>query len=193
VTGHSDLSRDQVAIALLASAVAGKADEVGRILDIYPDIIDERGLLPGHTGMRTALHFAANGPHEAVIRLLLERADDVRRLLAKDPEGLTLGHRWGTLIIRASEHASGQVIEKLIALGASVDAQDDRRTAVDETSRYTALDSAAWHGNLEAINVLLRHGANPRIRDEKYCATPAGWAAYAGQLEARDLILAGPF
>jgi ankyrin repeat protein len=193
VTGHSDLSRDQVAIALLASAVAGKADEVGRILDIYPDIIDERGLLPGHTGMRTALHFAANGPHEAVIRLLLERADDVRRLLAKDPEGLTLGHRWGTLIIRASEHASGQVIEKLIALGASVDAQDDRRTAVDETSRYTALHSAAWHGNLEAINVLLRHGANPRIRDEKYCATPAGWAAYAGQLEARDLILAGPF
>lgn len=193
MTGHSDLSRDQVAIALLASAVAGKADEVGRILDIYPDIIDERGLLPGHTGMRTALHFAANGPHEAVIRLLLERADDVRRLLAKDPEGLKLGHRWGTLIIRASEHASGQVIEKLIALGASVDAQDDRRTAVDETSRYTALHSAAWHGNLEAINVLLRHGANPRIRDEKYCATPAGWAAYAGQLEARDLILAGPF
>jgi ankyrin repeat protein len=167
VTGHSDLSRDQVAIALLVSAVAGKADEVGRILDIYPDIIDERGLLPGHTGMRTALHFAANGPHEAVIRLLLERADDVRRLLAKDPEGLKLGHRWGTLIIRASEHASGQVIEKLIALGASVDAQDDRRTAVDETSRYTALDSAAWHGNLEAINVLLRHGANPRIRDKK--------------------------
>jgi hypothetical protein len=30
------------------------------------------------------------------------------------------------------------------------------------------------------LEVLLKYGANPRIRDSKYRGTPAGWAAYAG-------------
>src|SRR5690606_18785842 len=37
-----------------------------------------------------------------------------------------------------------------------------------------------------------RHGANPRDREDRYWGTPAGWAAYAGHNEVRDLILAGP-
>jgi hypothetical protein len=40
--------------------------------------------------------------------------------------------------------------------------------------------------------VLLKHGANPRIREEKYCGTPAGWARFAGHPDTRDVILAGP-
>ncbi len=40
--------------------------------------------------------------------------------------------------------------------------------------------------------MLLRYGANPTIRDDKYCATPAGWARYAGHTAVRDAILQGP-
>jgi ankyrin repeat protein len=371
-TTDAPLSREQAIAALLRGADAGDVTGVAAVLARHPDVIDERGLVPGHTGMRTALHFATNGPHDEVMRLLLERGadpnvrcegdwafplhfiaekgrldlvrlliehgadpigagdyheleiigwatafeyvhpapelvdyllahgarhtifsavatgdvaairrilaaspddlerrmdrtnhrrrplhlavvkqqedalrtlldagadpntldegsltpldqavlsgrlkladllvargaevtlaaavaldrtDDIQRLLAMDPDGLKPGHRWGTLIVRAAEHASGAVVERLIALGASVDAMDDTKTSVDETFRYTALHGAAWNGNDDAIAVLLRHGANPRIREEKYCATPAGWADYAGRTKSRDLILTGP-
>jgi ankyrin repeat protein len=48
-----------------------------------------------------------------------------------------------------------------------------------------------WHGNVTAIDVLIKHGADVRAREEKYHGTPAGWADYAGHKEARDLILRG--
>jgi ankyrin repeat protein len=66
---------------------------------------------------------------------------------------------------------------------------DDRDTAVDGAGGYTALHAAAFHGNDEAVTVLLKHGANPRTRDDKYCATPAGWAAYAGHMATANLVL----
>src|SRR4029453_18679322 len=70
-----------------------------------------------------------------------------------------------------------------------VNMEDDRETAVDGAAGYTALHSAAFHGNNQTISILLKHGANPRTRDRKYCATPAGWAAYAGHTATADLIL----
>jgi ankyrin repeat protein len=367
--GGAALARDQALTALLHAAEDGDAARVRDLLDMHPDLVSERGLLPGHAGMRTALHLAVVGPHEDVVRLLLARGadpnvrdegdwayplhfaaergrldlvrlliehgadpigagdyhelevmgwatafenvepspplvdyllahggrhtmasavaigdieairriaaaspgrldtrldltnhrrtplhlavvkgqeaalqalldlgsdpnaldeamltpldqavltgrlafarrlvdhgasvtfaaavvlgrdDDIARWLSQDPQGLRPGHRWGTLIVRAAEYASGRVVEKLIELGASVDASDDTKTAVDQTAHYTALHGAAWRGNLDAVRVLLRHGANPRIRDDRYCSTPAGWAAYAGHTEARDVIL----
>jgi ankyrin repeat protein len=100
--------------------------------------------------------------------------------------------RWGNLIIRASELAPGPVIESLIRAGASVNVRDDPKTAIDSTSGYTPLHAAAFFGNLSAAAVLLQHGANVRVRDEKYRGTPAGWANYAGHESVRDLILQGP-
>jgi ankyrin repeat protein len=160
-----------------------------------PDTLDEAGL--------TALDRAAlRGDLEAArvlvdrgaevgmaAAVVLERAADVERLTRKDPAGLAPGHRWGTLIVRASERSSGAVIDALIRLGASPNAWDDPRTAVDGAAHYTPLHAAAWNGNLGAIRVLLAHGANPAARETRYCGTPAGWANYAGKTEARDLIL----
>ena len=122
----------------------------------------------------------------------LHRTADVERLLHRDPGTLEPGRRWGNLIVRASERAPGDVIETLIRNGASVSIRDDPKTSIDATSGYTPLHAAAWYGNVSAIDVLMRHGADVRAREEKYHGTPAGWADYAGHKEARDLILRGP-
>jgi ankyrin repeat protein len=119
----------------------------------------------------------------------LDRAADLSRLLTEERDALRRGGRWQRLIIRAAERASGAVIEALIKAGASVHARDDHRTAVDNTHGYTALHAAAFNGNMEAIRVLLRHGADATAREDKYWGTPAGWANYAGHMAARDLIL----
>jgi ankyrin repeat protein len=113
-------------------------------------------------------------------------------LLRDDPACLKAGIRWGNLIVRASEQASDAVVESLIRAGADVNVRDDPKTAVDCTSGYTPLHAAAFHGNVSAIRMHLKHGASVTARDEKYHGTPAGWANHAGHTDARDLILEGP-
>ena len=56
---------------LLLAAGKGDVARVAAILAEHPEIIDERGTLPGNIGLRTALHFGSG--HEAVVRTLLER------------------------------------------------------------------------------------------------------------------------
>ncbi len=122
----------------------------------------------------------------------LDRPRDVERLLAREPDALRPGARWGRLIVRAAESSSAAVIAMLLDNGASVHARDDSRTAVDNTHGYTPLHAAAFAGNLGAVRELLRHGASPSVREDKWWGTPAGWANYAGHTAARDLILEGP-
>lgn len=121
----------------------------------------------------------------------LGRDADVARLLHREPDALKPGCRWGNLIVRASEHGSGRMVETLLRNGAQVNIRDDPKTAIDHTAGFTPLHAAAWNGNVDAIAVLMRYGADVRAREEKYHGTPAGWADYAGHKEARDLILAG--
>ncbi|MGH7676957.1 MAG: ankyrin repeat domain-containing protein [Gemmatimonadaceae bacterium] len=121
----------------------------------------------------------------------LERGDDIERLLRESPDALKPGQRWGGLIVRAAARSSGSVVEKLIQLGASPNVIDNTATSVDETEGYSALHAAAFHDNTEAIRVLMRHGADVRLRDSKYCGTPAGWARYANHPEAVRLIMRG--
>jgi ankyrin repeat protein len=132
----------------------------------------------------------------AVLRLpaaaALGRDADVARLLVSEPDALKPGGRWSFLIVRASEHGSGEMVETLLRNGASVNIRDNPKTSIDSTAGFTPLHGAAWNGNLSVIPVLLRYGADVRAREEKYHGTPAGWADYSGRKEARDLILRGP-
>jgi len=121
--------------------------------------------------------------------IFLDQKPAVERLLRRDPDILKPSGRWSNLILRASERAAGAVIETLIQAGASVDVRDDPKTSVDSTFGYTPLHAAAFNGNFSAAAALLRHGANVRVREEKWHGTPAGWANYAGHIEVRDLIL----
>jgi ankyrin repeat protein len=182
------------------AVVKKQAEALSTLLDLgaHMEALDEVGF--------TALDQAAFRGETAMARILLdrgakvrlpaaiglERTRDVNRLLREDPTCLTPGKRWGSLIVRACEQASGAVVEKLIRAGAGVNVRDDPKTAVDCTSGYTPLHAAAFHGNMTAISVLLKHGASVSAREEKYRSTPAGWASHAGHTEARDLILQGP-
>jgi ankyrin repeat protein len=130
--------------------------------------------------------------------IVLERADVVERLAAENPELLstTNNRGWARLMVRASGRASGRILEALLRTvmrhraGLSiVNMADDETTAVDGAPGYTPLHAAAFSGNDEAVDVLLRYGANPRARDRKYCGTPAGWAAYAGHEATARRIL----
>jgi ankyrin repeat protein len=122
----------------------------------------------------------------------LGRTGDIERLLADDPGCLAPGGRWGTLIVHAARHALVHVLETLLRLGASPNATDDPATAVDQTRGLTPLHVAAFKGNVDAVRLLLAHGANPRLREQKYGGTAVGWAVYAGHEAARDLLLDAP-
>lgn len=162
-----------------------------------PDATDASGLTPldlaalaGATDMVERLF--ASGAHVALpAAVALDRTDDVARLLREEPGALRPGARWGTLIVRAAERASGATIEALVREGGDVHVRDDPGTAIDGARGYTALHAAAWHGNLDAAQSLVRLGADVNARESRYAGTPAGWAAHAGHAAMRDFLLAG--
>jgi ankyrin repeat protein len=130
--------------------------------------------------------------------VILGREDVIKQWLHADPGRLSVtdNRGWARLLVHASGRASARVLETLLETvmrhrsGLSiVNMEDDTDTAVDGTSGYTPLHAAAFYGNMDAVALLLKHGANPRVRDSKYCGTPAGWAAYAGHLPVANAIL----
>ncbi len=158
--------------------------------------LDQAALDDEHELTRMLLDAGASISLTAAI--VLDRPDDVERFLRADPTMMstTDNRRWARIMVRAASRASGPVLERLLRTvmrhqaGLSiVNLQDDEETAVDGAPGYTPLHAAAWAGNDDAVVVLLQHGANARARDRKYCATPAGWAAYAHHPGTANLIL----
>ena len=182
------------------AVVKKQVESLIALLDLGANIetLDEAGFTPldqaalrGETAMAQVL-LDRGAQVRLPAAIALQRTRDMNRLLHDDPTCLKPGNRWGNLIVRASEQSSGTVVESLIGAGASVNVRDDPKTAVDITSGYTPLHAAAFHGNVSAVSVLLRHGASVSVREEKYHGTPAGWANHAGHTEVRNLILQGP-
>jgi ankyrin repeat protein len=180
--------------------VKKQADSLAALLELGadPGQRDRAGLtaldqaaLTAETGLAQML-LDHGAQLELPAAVALERTEDIERLLAEEPGCLAPGGRWGSLIVRAAERAPVHVLETLLRLGASPNAADEPATAVDGTVGLTPLHAAAFKGNVEAVRVLLAHGANPRLREQKYGSTAVGWAAYAGQHAARDLLLDAP-
>ena len=119
----------------------------------------------------------------------LDLSADAERLLREDPDCLKPPGRWSELIVRAATYGLASVVETLVRHGASPNTVADPAIAIDETTGYTPLHAAAWNDHRDVVAVLLKYGANPRIRDGKYCGTPAGWANYNGKRACCDLIL----
>jgi len=167
-----------------------------------PNIEDAAGLTPldhaalaGEQDMAERL-LAGGAEIRLASAILLDRPADLEQLTSANPDLFWNNRMWARLLVRASTRASGQVVETLLRAAQRhragltiVNMADDEETSVDNAKGYTPLHAAAAFGNREAAAVLLRHGANPRVRDGKYCATPAGWARYGGHTTTCDLIL----
>lgn len=84
----------------------------------------------------------------------------------------------------ATQHRRTGVVKMLLEAGED----PNRYNPVGGHSHCTPLHQAALNGDLETIKVLLAHGAHRDIADIFYSAKPLGWAEYAGNEEAVNLL-----
>ena len=143
-------SRDEAIHELLAAADRGDEERVRRVLDRHPDILDERATLPGHTGRRTALHFAMNSMNEGVIDLLLERGADPN--IRDDGDNAFPLHF-------VAERGNLDVVRKLIEHGADPIGAGD----VHELEVIGWATSFGTRPHARVAEYLLAHGARHNI------------------------------
>lgn len=112
----------------------------------------------------------------------------LNRLLTGHPVlAATMRAERPALITWAAACGSAAAAELLAELGFDVNAKG--RTDVPSDQPWqTALHKAAEDGNLELARTLLRLGADPNIRDQRFDATPLSWARHFGQQELIDLL-----
>lgn len=55
-------------------------------------------------------------------------------------------------------------------------------------SHSTPLHQAAFYGHLEAVRVLVEHGADTDLKDIHFNGTPLGWAMHGGRQEVVDFL-----
>ena len=146
----SPSSRVDAIQALFTAAEQGDAARVATVLAAWPDIVNERAVLAGHTGRRTALHFAMNRSSEAVTEVLLAHGADPN--IRDDGDNAMPLHF-------AAEHGSLGIVRRLIERGA------DPIGAAD----HHELDVIGWATvfartlNRELVDYLLSHGARHNI------------------------------
>jgi ankyrin repeat protein len=91
------------------------------------------------------------------------------------------------LIAWATALRNTAAVEILADLSFDVNAKG--RTDVPSDQPWqTALHKAAEDANLELAQTLLRLGADPNIRDQRFDATPLGWARHFGHQDLIDLL-----
>ena len=195
---RQDSPRKMLEDLLIAAASHGLTDRVRRLLNRGVDPEGREIEHPIYRGRSPVREAALNG-HMDIVALLVEAgaswehdavdelvatamAGDraaVQRLLAADPSRRERAiERYPDQLVRAAEQDSYEAVSVLIELGFDVNAR----------SRTAPLHEAAMRGNLSVIRLLVDHGADPKIRDTGYDATPAGWAEHHGQREAQQVL-----
>lgn len=145
----------------VADAVAARRAEAGAPLDLHEaaamgdlervrELLGSSDLTAVSTDGFTPLHFAAFFGREDTVPLLIEAGAPVA-VAAKNPSGVHPLHS-------AAAIASVPICRMLVEAGAEVDAQ--------QHGGYTALMSAAMHGNEALVDLLLEHGASKGIRSD---------------------------
>ena len=141
--------------------------QIGIIRDQLPhvqnvDAADESG--------NTALMLAGYNGHTEIVRLLLDQGADVNHT-----------NRDGRNVLMYT--ASGpypETVELLLERGAVLD-------RADKEEHFTALMWAAAEGHLDVVKVLLKHGADPALKDVDG-DTAASFARKNGHSEVADYI-----
>jgi ankyrin repeat protein len=129
------------------------------------------------------------GPADAFVAAALAADRDWMGLLLANHPGLADQVRAArpALISWAAACGSTAAVEFLASLGFDVNARG--RTDVPSDQPWqTALHKAAEDGNLELARTLLRLGADPDIRDQRFDSTPLGWARYFSRPALIELL-----
>jgi len=132
---------------------------------------------------------ADDDPALAVVRAAF--AGD-RAALEALPDGAVQAARveYPALVLRATAVGRAAAVEMLLDVGFDVDALGRADLPIDEPWE-TALHVAAGEGNAAITRLLLEAGADPTIRDHRFDATPAEWAANFGFDDVRAMIEEG--
>jgi len=140
------------------------------------ELLRAGGATSGATPLYEFLEAATEGHRERAQRLLAGDPTLTEQAIAEYPDQL----------VRAAQTNSIEGVALLIDLGFDVN-------AVNRQQRYhesMPLHEAAANGNLDTIELLLAHGADPNLRDPSYDSTPAGWAEHFGHTEAQRYLAA---
>jgi len=151
----------------------------------------EEAMIRGHRDAAELLRAAGATSGASPLYAFLEAAtigdrDSVERLLANDPTVIDQARaQYPDQLVRGAQRNGVDGVALLIELGFDVN-------AINRLDRYhesAPLHEAAAKGNLETIELLLAHGADPNLRDGSYQSTPAGWAEHFGQKEAQRYLV----
>ena len=153
------------ALDVFDAAALGRTDELERLLDDDPSLVDA----VSSDGF-TALHLAAFFGHDRAARLLLARGADPGAV-AQNPMGVQPIHS-------AAARGHADVVAALLDAGADPNAR--------QRGGWTALHSAAHQANATLADLLLRHGADPALEsDDGATAAALGREAGHEQLARR--------
>ncbi|KAH7308913.1 ankyrin repeat-containing domain protein [Stachybotrys elegans] len=130
------------------------------------------------TGIRTAGRFtdlmvASHFGHNAVVKQLLENGAELE---AKDEDGRTP-------LVEAIEGQHVATVQRLLETGAKVDYHFEVR--IDR--RYTPLSRAAEKGDEKIVELLLKHNAQPDLKD-KSGLTPLARAKMEGNVAVANRL-----
>ena len=142
--------------------------EVRQLLKNDPNLVasrDENGFTP--------LHLAAANGYESMVEFLLSTKADVN---AKDNAGSTPLHQ-----AAAADGEHSDIVELLLTHKADVNAADKQS--------LTPLHYALLADNPGVALTLLRHGANPNVKDNTAGHTPLILAASKGYKQVTELLL----
>jgi ankyrin repeat protein len=137
------------ALDIFEASALGERDRVRALADAAPALAD--AVAPDGFG---PLGLAAFFGHEKVVALLLARGADPAKASANAMKVMPLH--------AAAAARSVPIARTLIAAGAPLDARQGTGAA-----GFTPLMEAALNGQDELVELLLRHGANPDLRDDK--------------------------
>ena len=143
------------------------------LIDQGADIHEESGW--DYAEKETPIHLAVKQGNIPIVQLLIDRGANCKealkfsrqelelyRLLIENGAEVDVTIETHTLLHHAAKEGKTKIAELLIASGANLEAQNDRK--------QTPLKLACEHGKSETAILLLRKGANPMARDNNKIA-----------------------
>lgn len=92
------------------------------------------------------------------------------------------------VVCKAARYGLDDVLDTLLSLGANPNSEASTRPRLDNIG-LCALAHAGFRGHLDAMRVLLFHGANLEGQSGRYSGTPLSITAEGGSVEAVKLLL----